>query len=181
MLHPNIPDDRYLDAAAYYPGSQACFKLRTPDPALAQAYPVILGVIFHCQLLSGGQNTAYVKEVDDMMFNYSVGGAKALKKDVWVSRVSNSNAWYDGYYDASEDRAWTWADIQNLKVFYEGQTRRNPDKNLMSSSWVVVKCFRPQDSSPVFYAKVTDPYCAKLEIQAGIYSPRFATPPRTRC
>jgi hypothetical protein len=173
--HPNIPDDRYLDAAAFFPGAPAWFKLQAPDPSLAKAYPIILGVIFHSQLCSGGQNTAYVKDVDDILFNYAVGPeGKALKKDVWVSRVSNSNAWYDGYYDATEDRKWTWEDIQNLKVVYEAQTRRNPDKNLMAATWVVVKCFRPQDSAPVFYAKVSAAQCQKLEVQAGIYSPRFA-------
>lgn len=176
--HPNIPEDLYLEAAAFFPGMPACFKLKNPEATSTQAYPVILGVVFHNQMLSGGQNTATVKDVDDMMFNYSVSpdGRKALKKDVWVSRVSNSNAWYDGYYDATEDRAWTWADVQNLKLYFEAKTRRNPDKNRLASAYAVVKCFRPQDTSPVFYAKVSEAGCKKLGIQAGIYSPRFKAP-----
>lgn len=173
--HPNIPDNLYLDSAAFFPGMQAIFKMQEPDPVTVQHYPVILGVIFHGQMLSGGTNTGTTKDVDDVLLNYSVASdsSPALKKSVWISRVASSNAWYDGYYDATEDRHWTWADIQNLKVIYDANTRRTPDKNRVASSWVVVKCFRPQDTAPVFYARVSEPTCKKLEIQAGIYSSRF--------
>jgi hypothetical protein len=173
--HKGIPEDVYQDAATFYPGSEGVFGLSRPDPAVVQAYPMVLGVIFHGQMMAGGQNTATVKDVDDFMLNYSVSpdGKKALKKAVWVSRVSNANAWFDGYYDASTDRAWTWDDVENLRMTMEAETRRNPDKNRVSSLWAVVRCFRPQDTAPLFYARVTDDRCEDLTLKAGLYSRRF--------
>jgi hypothetical protein len=175
--HKGIPEDLYQDGATFYPGSEGIFGLSQPDPAVVAAYPEILGVIFHGQMMAGGQNTATVKDVDDFMFNYSVtpDGTKVLKHGVWVSRVSNANAWFDGYYDASTDIPWTWADVQNLRVYMEAETRRNPDKNRVASMWAVVRCYRPQDMAPVFYARVADTNCEILHVNAGLYSRKFGT------
>ena len=159
--------------------------------------PLILGVIFHSQMRLGNKNTATVTEADSVRFNYSVdGGSKeALKNDVEVSRMTDNFYWFDGYYDATEDRKWTWDDINRLAVKFGRPVARGNviDKNLISSVQAIVKYYVPAKASPYFFAKVSDTRCETLQLNTGIFragSPmtsadpvdlKAAQPPRALC
>jgi hypothetical protein len=162
-------------SASFQPDLPACFRLAEPPAGAAQGYPRILGVIFHSQLLSGGSNGPRGENVDLVHLNYSVrqDHVKALPGDVVVSRTGNGGLWYDGYYDATEDRAWTWADLGALQVTFSSRAKLNRDKAQLADAWVIVKCMQPAKVAPVFYAQVSSARCETLTLKAGIGSPRF--------
>jgi len=167
----NTPDAVWNDGAVMSPVQAGWFKFAPAGVDLSRGRPQILGVIFHTQMRVGGFNTQNQTESDAVLLNYSVDGGErgALQDDVEVSRASINTYWFDGYYDASEDRHWTWEDIDRLRVKFQCRPRGNPDSNLIASCVVTVKCFNPSKASPWFYAKVTEPGCADLRLNAGLF------------
>ena len=119
----------------------------------------------------GGRDTSTQTEADAILFNYSVDGSTrgALKDDVEVSRMSNNDNWFDGYYDATEDRAWTWEDLDKLAVKYEAIARGTVDQNLLSGIQVIVKYYTPADAAPYFWAQITEPTCTHLSVNAAMF------------
>jgi hypothetical protein len=167
----NTPAAIFNDGASFTSGHPGWFKMSPHGVNLTQWKPQILGVIFHTQTRLGGKDMGTTREADAVLFNYSVDGSTrgALRHDVEVSRITTSDYWFDGYYDATEDRKWTWDDIGNLAVMYEAQARGNVDKNLMSAMSVTVKYFTPAKAAPYFYASVSDPRCDTLKVNAAVF------------
>ncbi len=170
----NVTDAVFNRGTSFGAKRPGWFSLQTPAPE--PGTPKILGVIFRTQLRSSASKVNVTdsdsrKEIDPVFFNYSVDGRLkgALKKDVEVSRNTNSGEWYDGYYDASEDRAWTWADVQNVKVKIESSVRGNQERILMAGTQMIVRVYQPAAVSNYCYVKVTEPRCATLEIKAGLF------------
>jgi hypothetical protein len=178
----NTPDSIWNDGAVVTDHHPGWFKLAPHNVDLSRWKPIILGVIFHSQMRLGGKDTSTVTEADSVRFNYSVDGStrEALKDDIEVSRMSNGDYWFDGYYDASEDRKWTWDDVSRLAVKFDVRARGSVDKNLISSVEAVVKYYTPAKASPYFFAKVTDPRCETLKVFAGAFrtgSPLLSSDP----
>jgi hypothetical protein len=146
--------------------------MMSPPPALqdGEGAAKITGVIFHAQARVGGMNSLKRQNVDPIVFNYSVDGGKTFvfKEPPEVSRMSMEGRWFDAYYDATEDRQWTWQDINGLAVKYMSQTKRQKDQAMMAAATVSIQYFQPLDTSPVFYAQVTDAACRELEFKTGI-------------
>lgn len=164
------------DAAAFLPGASTWFKVQAPPAEVMSAYPGVLGVIFHSQMMVPATNHGTRQDIDRIHFNYSVRSdrAPALQEERWIGRVSQPFAWFDGFSDMTSDRTWTWADVQRLAIRIGADARLKPDRNNMASGWVVVRCVRPNDTAPLFYAKVNEPQCKSLKVETGIWSPRFA-------
>ena len=178
----NTPDAVWNDGAVFTANRPGWFKLGPHGVDLSKVRPIILGVIFRSQMKLGGKDNANVAEADAVMFNYSVDGTQngALKDDVEVSRMTANDYWFDGYYDASEDRHWTWEDLQRLAVKVEARARGTQDKNLLSSVVATVKYYLPVNASPYFFAQVTEPRCATLKLNTGVYrtgSPLLSSDP----
>lgn len=172
----NIPESIFQDGASFFPSRAGWFKLAQPDDQIQKDYPVVLAVIFHSQLYVPAHDTAYTKAANPIYFNFSVDsiGTKVLKKDAWVSRTSGNDSWLDGYYDATEDLHWTWADVNNLRVLYYSIQHGAASQDRMASCEAVVKCYNPYSISPYFMAQVTDGGCDTLKVEAGISSTHFA-------
>jgi hypothetical protein len=167
----NVPDAVWNDGAVFTANRPAWFQMEGPGVDLSHWRPLILGVIFHTQMKLGGKDYAAVKEADSVRLNYSVDGSdhEALPNDIEVSRMSASDYWFDGYYDATEDRKWSWEDLSRLRAKIDCRARGTEDRNLLSSIVVTVKYYTPAKASPYFYAKVTDPRCDTLNLATGIF------------
>lgn len=167
----NTPASVWDDGAAFYANRPAWFRLAPPGVDLRQWRPLIQGVIFHSQMRLGGKNTATDTGADAVMFNYSVDGGRnaALANDVDVARMSTSDYWFDGYYDASEDRRWTWEELGQLAVRIMARARGDDDRNLLSSVVATVRYYSPAEASPWFYAVVDEPRCATLKLNTAVF------------
>ena len=167
----NTPDSLWNDGAGFTSGRPGWFKIAPHGVDLSQWRPIILGVIFHSQIRLGGKDMGTKKEADAILFNYSVDGStrEALKDDIEVSRMTANDYWIDGYYDATEDRKWTWEDLSRLAVKLEAKARGSQDKNLVASMGVTVKYYLPSKASPYFYATVSEPKCSTLKLNAGVF------------
>ncbi len=171
VLKLNIPDALYQDGARMAPDTQAWFQMAPPPHQDGPQAPRILGVIFHSQILPKGWDGIRRREVDKVLFNYSVDGRMqgALKQPVNIIKASNLHYWVDGYYDASADRAWTWGDLARLKVAIQASPVGKPDPGLMASLWVNVRTWEPVSVAPVFYATVEEAACRELALRAGTW------------
>jgi|GEM_PF-4926185 len=167
----NTPSAIWDDGARFTSHNAGWFKLAPHGVDLSQGRPKILGVIFRSQMRLGGRDTQTQTEADAVLFNYSVDGSTrgALKDDVEVSRMSNDDNWFDGYYDATEDRPWTWEDLDNLSVKYEAIARGTVDQNLPAGVQAIVKYYTPKAAAPYFYALVTEPKCTHLTINSALF------------
>jgi hypothetical protein len=167
----NTPDAIWNDGAVITNGSPGWFKVSPHNVDISKWRPTILGVIFRSQLRAGGLDTAQAFGVDAVKFNYSVdgGATQVLKDDAFVSRMSSNQYWYDGAYDATEDRKWTWEDLNNLSIKVMGTARGTSDRNLISALEVTVKYYTPTNASPWFMAKVTEPKCTTLQLKTGAF------------
>jgi hypothetical protein len=163
----NVPLVIYNDGAKFGPGDPGWFAMEAPL-GIPQGSE-ILGVIFHSQIRLEGQDSLQIDETDPIYLNYSLDGSQngALKKDVMVSRSSYSY-WIDGYYDATEDRHWTWADLANLRVKFESRQRRLKNTNMAASVSAVIRYYEPLRTAPYFYAMVEASQCDNTQIFAGI-------------
>jgi hypothetical protein len=164
----NVPSAVFNDGSKFGPRNPAWFSMQAPvgTPPGSE----ILGVIFHSQLRLSGQDSFHVNETDPVYFNYSVDGSLrgSLKEDAMVSRTSGGYYWVDGYYDATEDRHWTWSDFSDLRVKFEARQRRLKNTDMMTSVSVVVRYFEPNKVAPYFYASVDDAQCRTIQLAAGI-------------
>jgi hypothetical protein len=169
----NTPTVIYEDGAEFSNG-QGWFKMQPPQVDFSKGAPTILGVIFHSQLRVGGQDNNRKREVDEVLFNYSVDGSNrgALKEDAAVGRMTVRDYWFDGYYDASEDRKWSWDDIKNLRVSFKTRVNGGREFDKIASCVAVIKAFRPANVAPYFFAKVLEPNCGELSLNLGIMQPR---------
>lgn len=167
----NTPDAIWNDGAVFTANREGWFKMEPHNVDLKSWRPIILGVIFHSQMKLGGQNSGTVTEADSVRLNYSVDGSMngALSDDVEVSRMTSNQYWIDGYYDATEDRKWTWEELSRLQVKVIARARGNVDRNLLSSVVATVKYYTPAKASPYFYARVSDPKCEVLKLEAGTF------------
>ena len=167
----NIPNAIWNDGAVFTANHPGWFKLEEPQVPLVPSRPFILGVIIHTQMKEGGQDYGPTKEADSIRLNYSVDGTEkeALPDDVEVSRMTSNINWYDGYYDATEDRKWSWEDLARLRVKIDCRARGAVDKNLLASIVATVKYYSPSKASPYFMAKVSEPQCKTLQLSTGIF------------
>ncbi len=167
----NIPDAVYLDAAVPNQGATGWFKLKAPDIDFSKGIPKIQGVIFRSQIKMGGRDGSGSRQVDRIMFNYSVDGRPkgALKNDVDIVHTTWEVHWTDGYYHASEDREWTWDDIKNLMVKIEAQQVGQRDRNLIASVVCTVRYYYPNKVAPWFQAKILEKGCADIQFQTGVF------------
>jgi hypothetical protein len=178
----NIPQYMWDSGATMSPNRPSWFKMETPNINFALGRPLIKGVIFHTHIRLGGTDTQFANETDFVRLNYSINGTtrEALKDDVIISRCTNSMYWFDGYYDATEDRHWTWEDLARLMTKIEMRPKGSPDKDLIADCVVTVKYYNPSKASPYFYAKVTEPSCKVVQLQTGIFrvgSPMVSSDP----
>ncbi len=152
-------------------GFEGWFKFEEPKIDLRRGTPKIQGVVFHSQLRPGGQNAAGQIEVDKVWLNYSVNGQtkRANKKDVNIVHASANGVFTDGYYNASEDREWTWDDIKNLMVMIKAEQVGQRDRNFIASLTLSVRYYFPDQVKPIFYAKVLEPKCMDIELKSGIF------------
>ena len=176
----NTPDALWNDGATLTAGRPGWFKLAPHGVDLSRWHPMILGVIFHSQLRLGGKDMGTSVEADSIRFNYSVDGSLrgALAHDVEISRTDQSDYWIDGYYDATEDRKWTWDEVSRLAVKLDCVARGNIDKNLVAGMTMTVKYYLPSKASPYFYATVSDPQCDTLKLNSAVFrvgSPALST------
>ncbi|MES2202007.1 MAG: FlgD immunoglobulin-like domain containing protein [candidate division FCPU426 bacterium] len=167
----NTPAAIFADGAKFNPGNPGWFGMQPPLGVPAGAE--ILGVIFHSQMRLSGRDSYHTSETDPIYLNYSVDGSlnDFLKKDVMVSRTSGDFYWVDGYYDASEDRRWTWGDLEALRVKVMSRQRRAKNSDLLASVSVVIRYFLPQKMAPYFTASVEDGRCVSVPLAAGIRQP----------
>ena len=167
----NTPDALWNDGAGFTGGRPGWFKMAPHGVDLSKWRPIILGVIFHSQIKLGGKDMGSKQEADFVGLNYSVDGSTqgALRDDVEVSRMTANDYWIDGYYDATEDRKWTWEDLSRLAVKLEARARGAQDKNLAASIAVTVKYYLPSKASPYFYATVSEPQCKTLKLNTGVF------------
>jgi hypothetical protein len=140
---------------------------------LSVTKPRILGVLFRAQMRLGGKDTENTTDADEIMLNYSTDGSEhqALKHDVLFSHMTSSDNWFNAYYDATEDRKWTWDDISNLAVKVVAKARGTVSTDLMSSLVCTVKYYVPSGASPWFIAEVTDPACDTLTLNTATFRP----------
>jgi hypothetical protein len=164
----NTPQVIFDDGAKFVPSKPGWFAMDAPPAPPAGSK--IVGVIFHSQIRLEGVDTVKVDETNPILFNYSTDGTLngALKNDVVVSRGTTGAYWIDGYYDASADRNWTWPDLNNLRVKFEGRQRRLPRTNRMASVSAIVRFFEPGKISPYFFTVVDADQCAKASVAGGI-------------
>jgi len=167
----NTPSTIYNDGAVFTSNHPAWFKMAPHGVDLSQGRPQILGVLFRSQLRVGGQDTATNTEADAVLLNYAVDGQThpALKDDVEISHMASHDYWFDGYYDATEDRHWTWEELQNLSVRINCRARGATDNNLMAGLVCIVKYYTPLAASPYFFATVTEPKCTTLQLNAAVF------------
>jgi hypothetical protein len=111
-----------------------------------------------------------MKGVNDICLNYSVDGTNRdlLKEDKALTHCANSGFWQTGYYDASEDRKWTWADINNLRVKLRAHQAGNRQLGRVVSVFAVIRCLTLQKCAPSLLARVTSTKCEKLRVNAGL-------------
>lgn len=178
----NTPDSVWNDGAGFSANRPAWFKTSPHGVDLKSWRPQILGVLIRSQMKLGGKDTATSLGADAVRLNYSVDGTQrgALEKDALVSRMSSPDYWFDGWYDASEDRKWSWEDLDRLQVKIEATARGTQDLNLLSALEVTVKYYTPSSASPWFYAQVTEPRCTTLKVSTGTFragNPLLASDP----
>ncbi len=115
---------------------------------------IIAGVIFHSTVEDKGSSGV----INPIMFNYSVDGTDNpyLAQGVDVERETFQNTSVDGYYDATADRSWTWADLNNLRVsYYDDITAPAGDTMSLDGLEVVIKYYLPSVVPFGFSALVT--------------------------
>lgn len=163
----------FNDGAKFTAQHPAWFKMAPHGVDLSRVRPRILGVLFKAQMRLGNKDTATTTDADNIMFNYSVDGTEheALKHDVLFSHMTSMDNWFNAYYDATEDRKWTWEDIQGLAVKIEARARGTVSTDMMSSIVCTVKYYVPAGASPWFYATVTDPRCETLSLNTALFRP----------
>ena len=166
----STPAEQKLLGAFFWPGMPAWFKT-SPTPYVdGLDSPIVLGIIFRIQYMAGGSDTPYKKEVNDIYMNYSIDGTDkdALKDDKRMSFCANSGMWQTGYYDASEDGHWTWDELNKLRIKLVSRQYNNRQQDQVVSCFATIRCIRLQNCAPTFFARVDDPRCEKLRIQAGV-------------
>ncbi|MES2200809.1 MAG: hypothetical protein V4498_01005 [candidate division FCPU426 bacterium] len=178
----NTPQYLWDEGAVMSPNRPSWFKMESHRVDLRSARPLIKGIIFHTQIKMGSGDTQNVRETDFIRLNYSVDGQmrEALKSDVLIAHATHDEYWIDGYYDATEDRKWTWEDLDKLMVKLECKPKGSPDKNLVASCVATVKYYNPAKASPYFFARVSEPKCATLKLGTGVLragSPLIASDP----
>jgi hypothetical protein len=101
-------------AATFEAGQEAWYKVGVPASRRGDTTPV-QGVLFRAQLYFAEQSR--VTHDDELDLNYSVDGkACALPADQNMLHALRVNLLTRAYYDASNDRNWTWGDLANLNV-----------------------------------------------------------------
>jgi len=167
----NTADALWNDGAGFTANRPGWFKLSPHGVDLSKWRPQILGVLIRSQLKLGGKDQATSLGADAVHLNYSFdgGATEALKDDAYIGRMSSMDYWFDGWYDATEDRKWTWEDLNNLAIKIECTARGNQDTNLLAGLEVTVKYYTPSMASPWFYAKVTEPKCTTLKLNTGAF------------
>ncbi len=102
------------------------------------------------------------------------GGGALGSEGVNLSKFAGGNGsqnWANGYYDATYDRRWTWADLENLRVSFKAkQVGDRKLDNLLLSCVASVRYYDPKEVAPYFYAEVTEPACKVLNITASLNS-----------
>ncbi|HTB23373.1 MAG TPA: hypothetical protein VK914_11790 [bacterium] len=154
---------------AHHPG---WFKM-APHGVDLRWRPQILGVIFRAQMKLGGKDFENQTDTDAIYFNYSIDGTEhqALARDVQISHDETDNGyWFDAYYDASEDRKWTWEDLDKLAVKIDARAPGTVSTDMLASVQATVKYYVPAGASPWFYAQVTDPGCDTLQLYTASFS-----------
>jgi hypothetical protein len=106
--------------ATFLPDQKAWFKVDVRDPRQRQLGP-IQGVLFRAQIDFEEYNFVSSTTVvldDRFTLNYSVDGRLngVLAADQNMLHALSLPLWTQAYYDASADRAWTWNELDNLKV-----------------------------------------------------------------
>jgi hypothetical protein len=157
-------------------GLTGWFKLAGSGMADGPQSPRILGVMFHSQIRPQGYHGYKMpgEEYDDrdgMVFNYSVDGFNqgSLRRPRNVSTLAMDQYFCDGYYDATRDRDWTWADINNLRVsFTTTQKWGRKFADALASCDVTVSYYQPLDTAPTFYTRVTESRPKKLALWAMV-------------
>ena len=169
---PPIPSNIMEQGARFYPNSDAWFKMSPPNFD-AKKPGKVAGVFFKIQCRVGGHDFVTHKDVDPIFMNYSVGDgmSPALKQDVQISHAVDGGHWSVGYYDATLDRTWTWADLSRLKVKLSSHPVARPDQGAVLSILTQVRTSPIEDFSPLFYVQVTDPSCAKLPMRVNVIDP----------
>ncbi len=170
-MGPDVTDD----GGRFFPERPGWFKLKQAPPPLVVGGSQILGVIFHCQVKPGGMENdgmgfRYPDGTNQIFLNYSVDGSQkeALPQDIKITRANVGVGWMDAYYDATQDRAWTWKDIDQLRVKVLSHNTGGRHMDWLASCGVTVKTFPIRSFSPDFTLKVSETTCKTLKIQAGI-------------
>jgi len=160
------------DGARFTAHRPGWFKL-APTGVDLRWRPKILGVIFRSQIKLGGKDYQNQTDTDAIYFNYSVDGTEneARAHDVQISHDETDNGyWFDGYYDATEDRKWTWDELNNLAVRIEARSPGTEATDMLASVQATVKYYVPAGASPWFWANVTEPGCATLPLYTASFS-----------
>jgi hypothetical protein len=167
--------EEYQHGAGFQSGSLGWFQLGKSNFEDGPGAPVITGVVFHAQLHPGNchDNTKSTTgdNIDHIYLNYSVDGStNPAVKDVDVARWSNSEYFMDGYYDATNDRPWTWAEVNNLRVrFHDVQSRSRKTDASLGACEVDVSYYRPSAISPSLTLYAADGVCRNVTVWGRVY------------
>lgn len=168
--------EEYMRGAGFQSGVTGWFKFGKFKFSDSPSAPRIVGVIFHSQMIPGNCHDNIKSQTGDntdkINFNYSVDGTSRgfLKQDVNLARWSNSEYYMDGYYDASDDREWTWTDLKNLQVqFHDVQSRTRKTDGRLSSCEVDVAYYQPSDVAVTLDLQVTEPMCKNVTVWARVW------------
>ncbi len=156
------PDGNF---ATLTPGNTGWFQIG-PSGVVNQNQYVIAGVMFHSTIqgVNGGDGL-----VNPLYFNYSMDGTNNgfLGAPADIMRETFDGNTDDGYYDATADTNWTWADLNNLRVSYYNTVSGPADASAVDSCEVVVKYYLPSVPPFGFAAMVTTTACPGLLDNTG--------------
>ncbi len=149
---------------AFFSGQPGWFQVAPPVVANENNY-VIAGVLFYNTVVDAGPAAGGSPVgMDPLDFNYSVDGTDNpfLASPPNIMREAGDPTGYWGvgpgtqslgYYDATSDRNWTWADVNNLRVSYTSIAQFQQELVALDGMEMVVQYYQP--SVPPFGFSVT--------------------------
>jgi hypothetical protein len=179
-------DGTYWVATGMNSGSSIWYKLSAVPFQDGPSAPSIVGVSFQSQIYpGGGLGDVGDDRVEDILFNYSVDGSQqgALLQDVNLSRfggamaggpeqddrLSSADTWINGYHVADADRAWTWKDLNALKVHLQARQHGPKHRNKLLSLIASVRYYSQSAAMPRLFLQVTEAAHKTLPLSASFY------------
>jgi hypothetical protein len=168
IARPDTFEWQFLQGGRFQSGLTGWFRMDETGIQDGPEAPVIVGVVFHSQVLPRGIVMEDMDAMDGILFNYSVDGSTQglLATAPDLNTLAKDDYFTDCYYDASLDRAWTWKDLNNLRVSFRALQRgdRKTD-NVLASCDVTVATLNPKDMGRELDLEVTEPRCRTLALE----------------